>query len=294
MKTTITAGKIASLTRQASAKKRTVVQKDFSSWHRPGILAVYRSRVLRSGRRSFASHFDTPFPMDSLFVISLPRSLSSFVYHVSRAALGLKNPSWTSDGEVLNAERFVLCREPEETGWPKYTQPSEPDGLNARLSDFLDQVTVRNGFAYKDVIQPFVVSKWLPSTNLKVLKIRRNLADVAYSMMNHKWYYPEQAGESRHREHGERVFSVVNGLLRAQRVQATVPGESVDFDDFVRDCGVFCDALRRLYPDQEVPRFDYLTEAFCRDRDRVLARRSTEEFHQLEEIVRAVTKEYDR
>ena len=102
--------------------------------------------------------------IESLFVVSLPRSLSSFLYHVSCAALKLDSPSWTSDGEIMNAERFAFCREAEETGWPKFTQAGDSGGLDSRLKDYLDQVTVKGGFGYKDVIQPFVVSDWLPST----------------------------------------------------------------------------------------------------------------------------------
>jgi hypothetical protein len=30
-------------------------------------------------------------------------------YYIARVVLGLTAPSWTSDGEILNIDRFVLC-----------------------------------------------------------------------------------------------------------------------------------------------------------------------------------------
>ena len=46
-------------------------------------------------------------PPASLFVVSLPRSLSTVTYHAARRALGLAEPTWTTDGEILNLRRFA-------------------------------------------------------------------------------------------------------------------------------------------------------------------------------------------
>ena len=43
--------------------------------------------------------------LGSLFVVSLPRSLSSFLYVAAARAIGLAEPAWTSDGEILNRDR---------------------------------------------------------------------------------------------------------------------------------------------------------------------------------------------
>ena len=43
--------------------------------------------------------------MRSLFVVSLPRSLSSLLYVAASRALGLAEPGWTTDGEILNRDR---------------------------------------------------------------------------------------------------------------------------------------------------------------------------------------------
>lgn len=42
----------------------------------------------------------------SLFVVSLPRSLSTLIYHAVRQSVGLEEPIWTSDGEIMNLDRF--------------------------------------------------------------------------------------------------------------------------------------------------------------------------------------------
>ena len=43
--------------------------------------------------------------LSSLFVVSLPRSLSSLLYVAAARAIGLSQPAWTSDGETLNRDR---------------------------------------------------------------------------------------------------------------------------------------------------------------------------------------------
>ena len=45
--------------------------------------------------------------MKTLFIISLPRSLSSLVFEVARLSLDLIEPSWTSHGEIMNNDRYI-------------------------------------------------------------------------------------------------------------------------------------------------------------------------------------------
>ena len=45
--------------------------------------------------------------MHSLFIVSLPRSLSSQTYELCTKAIGLKEPRWTTHGEILNADRVI-------------------------------------------------------------------------------------------------------------------------------------------------------------------------------------------
>src|ERR1043166_8730279 len=97
----------------------------------------------------------------SLFVISLPRSLSTLTYHAARRALSLEEPVWTSDGEVLNNDRYVMYDGvPHDLG-RKFTRPDTEDAIAERMSAFLDQTVRPCGFAYKDVVQPFVAARWL-------------------------------------------------------------------------------------------------------------------------------------
>src|SRR5829696_7255360 len=100
---------------------------------------------------------------DSLFVVSLPRSLSSITYYISRVVLGLKAPSWTSDGEILNVDRYALYQGPRHDTGIKFVVKEKNPALFQSAIDFLDQATVSTGFAYKDVIHPFVTSEWLRS-----------------------------------------------------------------------------------------------------------------------------------
>ena len=224
----------------------------------------------------------------SLFLASLPKSLSSFTYHVCRRALDLREPSWTSDGEILNPERFVFCREPEETGWPKYVPPEPNPLLFGQLTDFLGQITSGEDSIYKDVIQPFVVSRWLPESTLHVLKITRNLTDVVYAMQNWKWSYPQTACDRPDLSNDLEAAMIV-GLDRAQRTLARLPGESIDYDDLIADETPLWQILQRLYPDRVAPRLNYLDDAFRQHREKILSRRLTDDYQRLQARVLELT-----
>ncbi|HEU4881009.1 MAG TPA: hypothetical protein VFT45_02155, partial [Longimicrobium sp.] len=208
----------------------------------------------------------------SLFVISLPRSLSSHTYQVARTALGLAEPAWTSDGEVLNSDRFVLHGGPGHDEGKKYIRPG-PDGAAGQLCDFLDQLVQPAGFAYKDVVQPFVVSRWLTAAprGVAVLRIRRPLADVALSMLQRGWFYPARGRQERPGEPLE--TALLRGLMEAEAALDAVPAVEVEYDALVRDEAALADALRRLAPDRPLAEVRYADAGFRRIAGARLARR---------------------
>lgn len=220
--------------------------------------------------------------MNSLFVISLPRSLSSLTYYIARTALGLKAPSWTSDGEILNIDRFALYAGPTHDTNVKFLVKEDKPKMFQCALDFLDQATVPSGFAYKDVIHPFVVSEWLKASQFRVIRIKRNLTDVAFSMLAHNWLYPKAA--SQHQDDAE--AAVIEGIIRADMALDAVPGEHLDFDELIADEGVLSRALLKLYPGSPVLKFQYLNESFCAFRDQqVLHRRTLAQYKKLAEKV---------
>jgi hypothetical protein len=76
----------------------------------------------------------------------------------------LNTPSWTSDGEILNVDRFVLYPGPRHDTGIKFLLKESNPALFQSVIDLLDQATVAAGFAYKDVVHPFAVSEWLGSS----------------------------------------------------------------------------------------------------------------------------------
>ena len=116
--------------------------------------------------------------MQSLYILSLPRSLSTLVYHVARLTLGFDQPSWTTDGEILNPDRVSEHHNKRISAWPKWYFGED----TRAMFDYLDSVISTNGYTYKDVVQPFIVCKWIKSKRMPLLKINRQLADVALSM----------------------------------------------------------------------------------------------------------------
>jgi hypothetical protein len=242
---------------------------------------VERLRLLRRGAR--------PRPpaeeLGSLFVVSLPRSLSSLLYVAAARAVGLKEPSWTSDGEILNRDRISRRRQSLAPADERFVLLGSAPGVFAGLTSHLDHVALRRGCAYKDVVQPFVVGGWEGLADFKVLKVRRNVADVAYTMLRRQWLYPARAASV----FDAQPWALVEGLLRADAVLDVLPGESVEYADAVLDHASLEVALRSLYPDAPLAPLRYIDRGFARRRQRLeTERRDSLVLRRLEWIVSAV------
>lgn len=218
--------------------------------------------------------------MRSLFLVSLPRSLSSLLYGAIRSALGLAEPVWTSDGEILNLHRFAHLPAAAEIEGLRFTHPSSDPSRFDRLVSFLDHAVVRDEYLYKDVVQPFVVARWLPTSGLPALRIERPVADVAYAMADRGWYYPRAAADS----DGGPEWQLVEGLARAARALAEIPGPMVRYDDLIHDEEPLAAALRSIYGAVPTPR--YLDDGFREARDQVLRRRATEQWGRFARMAR--------
>ena len=221
----------------------------------------------------------------SLFVVSLPRSLSSLLYGAAAASLGLVQPDWTTDGEILNRDRVPKRLQSFAPADERFTLlGSAPDSFLG-MTSFLDRTALRQGFAYKDVVQPFVVGGWDGLGDFRVLKVRRDLAEVAYAMLKREWWYPSHAASV----FEERPWSLVEGLVRAEAVLDALPGETIDYDDAVIDHEPLEAALRRLYPEVALAPVRYIDRRFIRTRRRLeLDRRDSLVYRRLEWIVTAV------
>jgi hypothetical protein len=221
--------------------------------------------------------------MKSLFLVSLPRSLSSLLFHAVRKALGLAEPCWTSDGEVLNLHRFALMPVEGAIDGVRFLRRQEDPVCFDRLLAFLDQVAVREGFLYKDVVHPFIMAHWLPASGFASLRIERPLADIAWSMIDRGWLYPRAAAVGV----GDPERELLAGLVRAQQALASIPAPVVRFDDLIYDEEPLAAALRSLYG--EVPHPRYLDDRFRAMRDEVTARRTTTRYFRLADLAAEIT-----
>ena len=252
----------------------------------PSPSSKYRRQ--RSARRALVSVVEKLPPPRSLFVISLPRSLSSLTYHVAREALGLGEPVWTSDGEVLNNDRYVMYGGPAHDAGCKFTRPAEEASAARRLYAFLDQMVKPAGFAYKDVVQPFVVAEWLTTADreLAVLRIRRPLVDVALSMLSMRWLYPARPRASPGPD--ELATAFLRGLLEAEAALDAVSAEEVEYDGLVHDETALRNALQKLAPGRALPEVRYVTPEFRQVREERLSRRQGERYQLIREKLDAL------
>jgi hypothetical protein len=223
--------------------------------------------------------------LGSLFVVSLPRSLSSLLYVAAARAIGLAEPAWTSDGEILNRDRVPRHLQRLAPADERFTLlGSAPDAFES-MTSYLDHAALRQGFAYKDVVQPFVIGGWEGLGDFKVLKVRRDVAEVAYTMLKRKWLYPARAASV----FDAHPWALVEGLVRAEAVLDALPGETVEYADAILDHDPLEAALRRLYPDAPLAPLRYIDRGFARTRRRLEAdRRDSLVFRRLEGIVAAV------
>jgi hypothetical protein len=240
---------------------------------------VGKVRVVKRGAGTPAS------TLGSLFVLSLPRSLSSLLYVAAARALGLAEPTWTSDGEILNRDRVPRRLQSLAPADERFTLLGSAPDVFASMTSYLDRAALRQGFAYKDVVQPFVIGGWEGLSDFKVLKVRRNVAEVAYTMLKRNWLYPAQAASV----FGAHPWALVEGLVRAEALLDALPGETVEYADAVLDHSSLELALSRLYPDVPVAPPHYIGRGFARTRHRLeTERRGSLVFRRLEWIVSAV------
>lgn len=193
----------------------------------------------------------------SLFIVSLPRSLSTLIHYHSSLALRLRSPAWADAGEVLNPDRLMIVSEKLGNEADKFT-PAEQAQRFARLTEFLDDAINPDECVYKDVVQPFVVSQWLRKSDLAVLHIRRPVAEVAWAMLKRRWLYPANAAPPDRSE----THRLIAGLSKAAQALETVAAEHVDFDHLISNEESLKSALQRLYPEVKIPAINYIDREF--------------------------------
>lgn len=211
--------------------------------------------------------------LQSLFVVSLPRSFSSYSYLLARSALLMRQPSFTTFGEVLNFNRFDKSHPPRSEGTPPsfFIRPDREPAAFHRSAAFLDRTVRERGFAYKDVVQPFVVAAWLHARKeFRILRIRRNLADVAMAMLELKWWYPAGAANC----NTDVESALIEGLVLADNVLATLPAVTVEYEDLVRDGTALSTALSKIYPEYECPSIRFRNDQLGSEHAKTVARRA--------------------
>jgi hypothetical protein len=212
--------------------------------------------------------------LPSLFIVSLPRSFSSHAYLLARSALLMRQPGFTTFGEILNFNRIDRSKWPGSEEIPPnfFLRPDRETAVFLRSTAFLDRTVKQRGFVYKDVVQPFVVAAWLHARkDFKILHIRRNIADVAMSMLELKWWYPAGAANP----NTDVQSALIEGLVLADNALAGLPSVTVEYEDLVRDGAALSKALSEIYPDCERPAIRFRNDQLEREHAKTIARRAS-------------------
>lgn len=225
--------------------------------------------------------------VQSLFILALPRSLTTLVYRASARALGLHQPGWTCDGEIMNFQHFAGSGHVD--GDKRFTSETCDAETFARLQAYLRDCVHPRNYAYKDVVHPFVTASILNDLGTTVLNIRRPLTDIAMAMKARDWSYPSAAAQSFASEN-DGDLALVEGLVRAANALSAYARDSsacsiIDCSDLTADEGFLSNALARLYPDERIGPIAYIDGAFRRHSDSLMLRRKDTEYQDLRDKV---------
>ena len=223
----------------------------------------------------------------SIFVVSLPRSLSSQVYHILQQMTALETPTWTTDGEILNNDRHILFRGDRYESGLKYLRRRHAPDIFHQITGFLNDCTHEQGFIYKDVVNPFVVANWPKLDHYFTVAIDRPIADVAYSVLKKKWRYPGYAVQRIEPSQSD----IIEGLIRARQALGQLTCHRLCFDQLITD---ELSLARLLGPYEEfapVRPIRYLSTEFCYQRDQILARRTLPEYVEIQDQIRQISNQ---
>jgi hypothetical protein len=204
---------------------------------------------------------------------------------VIRNALNFNEPSWTTDGEILNLDRSIFLSTSQTDLARKFTIERAQPGVIEGMSQFLDQTVCPIGYVYKDVVQPFLLTRWLSRHRFPTIRIKRPLADVAYSMMSRGWYYPASVFP----EMQDRELALLKGLVLANQSLDLLPGKHIDFDKLIYDEEIVRKALASFYPHLKPRAIRYIDPSFERMRDDILARRKSRHYKSIFKMLAKVT-----
>ncbi|MAY63387.1 MAG: hypothetical protein CML29_14370 [Rhizobiales bacterium] len=132
--------------------------------------------------------------MSRLLLVSIPRSVSSFVYQQVCRVAGYRQCDFTSDGEILNPKRYEASGDEggtiearyygEMRSVPYFEKDPSKFGVFHELLD-----SIPDGFAIKDVVQPWVVRGYIEKNpgKFKVIYIRRPIEQVRFALDRRGW-----------------------------------------------------------------------------------------------------------
>ena len=217
----------------------------------------------------------------SLFILSLPRSLSSNIQRSVTQTGFLKNPFWTSSGEILNLDRLksVVARKKNEKS--HYLTISSGADRYQELLNYLDESVFERGYVFKDVVQPFVITQWLSKNPYPVIKIQRNFNEIVYRMIKQQWFYPVNASDGSEKN----LHNMVVGLRRGWKAIQSVPGITLNYADLVESEEPLRIALSELYPDFDFSELSYVNSKFKEESKKQQAILTDKEFYRLEEMI---------
>lgn len=227
----------------------------------------------------------------SFIIFGVPKSGSSSLYSTLCGALPfLEKPVYTTVGEFMNFERNIHLKVENDIHMLRGGEKTDmlghlvDNGFRRRIQ-FIDHLVQREGFLYKDVVQPFLVASWFQEENypLDAIFIDRPIEQVIYRH--------EVADQIQGREDIENLAST---FIEAKNKLLELSIPKLDFDDFIFDEDVLKKIVSDIYSDTEVedqvkwPELNYIDDDFKEKRENRLKDRESERFSEVSDIISQV------
>jgi glycosyltransferase involved in cell wall biosynthesis len=222
----------------------------------------------------------------SLMIVGLPHPLTARVYRYAAGALGLRQPTWATDGAFLNFDDFTILRDKPRMQQFLY----DVDGPTYQSClEFARAVLQPFDHAYMLSTQPWLAHELCrgsdDSSSFRVLRLVTYLPDVAYGMLHANWF--DVAGID---EGASRLDALVRGLLRADEILRAIPAVEVRVADLLRDPSALPTALARLYPEPSLAQASepFIDETVQALRESIVEARKTTDHAQFVDLLRRI------
>lgn len=220
--------------------------------------------------------------MKSLIIVGMPRSMSTLIYryasYMLKDELKILDPEIWHDGDVLNHIQVEYPNIKKKFARSNYHQYQNSKSVLKKYS---------KDYLIKSVAQPLHAARFLnENEDYKVLVIKRNIADIVYTLYLREWFWPINIlGIDSEKEENQTLENLCKATIK---IQENVLGEIknkelISYENLLFDEKLLWRKLKRLGYN---PKFvSHIDDEFKKRREVILAIREAPLYKQILSMV---------